>query len=127
MNVYIAHSTNFNFMDELYRPLSESTLSEQYNFTFPHENTGKPYSSRAYFADTCDVVIAEVSYPSTGMGIEIGWADSSSVPIVCMYKKGSVISTSLTAVTKQFAEYTSEADLVEQLAKILPTLQNDTA
>lgn len=34
---------------------------------------------------TCDLMIAEVSLPATGLGIELGWAKAFKVPILCMY------------------------------------------
>ncbi len=35
---------------------------------------------------TCDLVVAEVSTPSLGVGYEIGWACALEKPILCLYR-----------------------------------------
>ncbi len=52
-----------------------------------------------------DLVIAEVSLPATGLGIELGWADYSNTPILCIYEKGSKFSSFLKFITNNFIEY----------------------
>lgn len=34
----------------------------------------------------CDVVIAEVSIPSLGVGYEVGWAAALNKPVLCLYR-----------------------------------------
>lgn len=64
-------------------------------------------------------MIAEVSLPSTGLGIELGWADTFNKPIVCIYKTGSEFSNSLKAISNTFIEYSNTDDLIDRLAKLL--------
>jgi 2'-deoxynucleoside 5'-phosphate N-hydrolase len=37
----------------------------------------------------CDIIVAEVSQPSLGVGYELGMAVSLGKPILCLYKMGS--------------------------------------
>ena len=40
----------------------------------------------------CEVLIAEVSTPSHGVGYEIGYALQLSKPVICIYQKGTTVS-----------------------------------
>lgn len=44
----------------------------------------------------CDVLIAEVSTPSHGVGYEIGYALHQSIPVICLYLKGALVSKMIT-------------------------------
>ncbi len=46
MKVYVAHSTSFNFIEDLYIPLKESALWQQHQFILPHEKSLVVNSSR---------------------------------------------------------------------------------
>lgn len=118
MNIYISHSTSFDFKNELYKPLRETTFTD--TFILPHETSDLQYPVKELFdAKKCNMVIAEVSFPSTGQGIELGWANDRGISIVCFYKKGSVYSRSLTTISDTFIEYTNSADLLEKIKKLL--------
>ncbi|MDD4662162.1 MAG: hypothetical protein PHG24_02685 [Candidatus Pacebacteria bacterium] len=121
MNIYIAHSKDFDFKKELYEPIKKSSLSEDNLFIFPHEREDGFFDSKKFIKDDCDLIIAETSYPSTGLGIELGWANIYNIPIVCFYKKGSKISKSLQVVTDYFFEYSTEDDLIEKINNFLET------
>ncbi len=64
-------------------------------------------------------MIAEVSYPSTGQGIEIGWANASNVPIICIYRSGMGPSGALRFISNQIVEYSSPDDMVAKLRSII--------
>ncbi|MBI4164011.1 MAG: hypothetical protein HY512_04055 [Candidatus Aenigmarchaeota archaeon] len=113
--VYISHSTKFDFKKELYKPLKKP---KGFELIFPHEKSGKVESSKDIIK-TCFALIAEVSNPSHGVGIEIGWADSFGVPIVFIFRKGSKVSPSLKVVSKEFIEYVKIEDILPKLEKIL--------
>jgi 2'-deoxynucleoside 5'-phosphate N-hydrolase len=36
--------------------------------------------------DACDLVVAEVSVPSLGVGYELGWASALKKPVFCLYR-----------------------------------------
>ncbi len=121
MNVYVTHSKHFfDYQKELYEPLENSVLAQNHKFIFPHNENETPFSSKKMMQSKgFDLILAEVSYPATGQGIELGWADAYSIPIVCIYKENAKIAGSLKRITNSFVEYNDHKDLVEKLGKIL--------
>jgi hypothetical protein len=106
MKIYFAHSRNCDFVKDFYEPIRNDERLEKYNIILPHESGGS-YNDREFYNDI-DVFIAEVSYPVTGLGIELGWAsDNPDTAVICVYKSGSKISASLEAVSSDFREYSS--------------------
>jgi hypothetical protein len=120
MKIYISHSRSFDFKKELYEPIRGSGLDEKFEFIYPHEHSDIPYPTRELFQNKgCNLIIAEVSYPATGQGIELGWASMLDIPIVCIYKDGAKISGSLNAVTSKFLMYTSPENMIEDITGVL--------
>ncbi|MFA5947248.1 MAG: hypothetical protein WC813_04490 [Patescibacteria group bacterium] len=118
MVIYIAHSVSFDYQQDLYEPLKKSALAKEHTFVFPHDGAEEFDSKRLLLGD-CDLVIAEVSYPATGVGIELGWADVFEVPIICISKSGTKVAGSLRAVSKTFIEYSTSEELVSKIAENL--------
>lgn len=117
MKIYVGHSSEINFGEELYEPLRNSDLAEKHELVFPHEDSDELFDSRDFLENECDLFIAEVSQPSTGLGIELGWADQFGVPIICLYRESSSPSSSLKAVTDDFREYSDSGELVKIVEK----------
>lgn len=114
MKIYLSHNRAGDFRNDLYAPLTNGLPGHEW--VFPHENNDLPFDSKKLFRNKeCDVVLAEVSEPSTGQGIELGWADCIDIPIICCSKTGSRISQSLYAVTDRFLEYDTVDDLISKL------------
>lgn len=115
MNIYLSHcGGNYDYEDELYEPLKKSDLFRANRFFLPHE----PENADTHATDELkrtDLLVAEVSFPSTGQGIEIGQAKAANIPIVCFYKTGSKISSSLRFVTGNIIEYADASDLLTRL------------
>lgn len=109
MNIYISHSSKYDYIAKIYEPIKNSELSKTNNFFLPHEN--KIINTKDIIS-SYDLVIAEVSLPTTGQGIELGWADYSKIPILCIYEKGANISSSLKLITNQFIEYENIEDMI---------------
>src|ERR1700722_11228744 len=109
MKIYVAHSRAFDFEHELYEPLRNSPLAENHELIFPH--AGAAFSSKELIKDV-DMILAEVSYPSTGEGIELGWADDLNKHIVCVYKKDANISGSLSYLRAEKIVYSDIPDLL---------------
>lgn len=84
IKIYVAHSRSFDFKKELYEPIRKNFLNNEHTFILPHEHSEEPFNSKDYLKDEADLVIAEVSEPSTGLGIELGWADAHQVLIICI-------------------------------------------
>ena len=122
MRIYISHSTDhsYDFRKFLYEPLQASALAREHTLIFPHERdygneprNMKEEIKRAVF------VLAEVSYPSTGMGIELGWANEHDVPILCLYQHGKDYSRALLVVTKHIDHYSGTTEMVEKIEKFI--------
>lgn len=121
MNIYISHASKYNYKDRLYEPIKKLALSKKHNFFLPHENKNLIIKTKDIIANS-DLVIAEVSLPATGQGIELGWAEHFKIDIVCIYEKGASISSSLKFVTNQFIEYENIEDMI---AKINDYIKNN--
>jgi len=113
MRVYVGHPSSINYEEDLYRPLRNSELNDQHTIIFPHEDSDEPFNSKDFLKDKCDIFIAEVSEASTGLGIELGWAEMYDVPIICVYREDSRISSSLTRVSNNIQEYQNTEELVK--------------
>ena len=83
MKIFIAHASSYDYKNELYLLIRKSYLNNEHEIILPIEN-GREVITKEMIK-SCDLVIAEVSYPSTGMGIELGWADIFKIPIYCIY------------------------------------------
>ena len=118
MKIYIGHSKDFDFKKELYEPLRKSSFNQNHEITLPHENSEELFNSKD-FLQNCDLMIAEVSFSGTSLGIEIGWANAFSCPVICIYKKGIKPSSGLKAVSDTCIEYEDSMDLIEKLKEII--------
>ena len=112
MKIYISHSSEYDYINKIYNPIKSSDLIQSNIFFLPHED--KTVNTKDIISK-CDLVIAEVSLPSTGQGIELGWADYTKTPILCMYEKGTKISSSLKYITNEFIEYDSVEDMIKKI------------
>lgn len=121
MNIYIGHSRHSDYVKELYEPIRKSKLNKDHNFIFPHEE-GKPFFWTKEILKECNLMVAEVSYPATGLGIELGYADMYNVPILCIYKTGFKISKSLESITDRFGQYENQKDIIKILEKNINNL-----
>ncbi len=117
MKLYISHASNFDYTNELYSPLRAAFVGE-YELVLPHETNTAGVSTKAVIPE-CDVVVAEVSYPSTGQGIELGWASAANIRIVAIYKKGTKPSSAVNFLTTDIVEYDSKDELVSNIKRLL--------
>jgi nucleoside 2-deoxyribosyltransferase len=72
-----------------------------------------------------DIVVAEVTTPSLGVGYEIGQAESMNKPIICLYRKteGKRLSAMISGNSNvRIFEYSSLEDLVNIFKNNLPHL-----
>ena len=77
MKIQVGHLRKYDFEKELYDPLRQSELWQKHQFLLPHIEGQKPPKSEETLKNM-DVFLVEVSYPSTGLGIEIGFAHHSA-------------------------------------------------
>jgi hypothetical protein len=118
MKIYVGHSKDINYEEELYKPIREFETKTNHTFILPHEKSSNSSNSRSFY-DELDLFIAEVSMPATGLGIELGWAYDSNIPIVCISKKGKKVSGSLKVITNKFYEYETTEELKNLLDLII--------
>lgn len=119
MDIYVAHSTNYDYRAKLYDPIRDSKLDEKHNFILPHEDSDNLFNSKEFLQSQCDLVLAEVSEASTGQGIELGWADLYNIPILCVYETGSTPSGSLKAVSENIKKYQDTDELINTIKDYL--------
>lgn len=116
MKIYLSHSRNFDFQNDLYNPIKVSSLATKYTFVYPHETSEASFPIRQQLDNQeIAVIIAEVSFPSTGQGIELGWASAVNVPIICLYKNGTKPSNSLHTVSAKLLMYTDTQNMIEDI------------
>lgn len=113
MKIYVGHSSSLNYKENLYHNLRNSDLNKEHTIILPHENPEEQFNSKNYLKNKCDVFIAEVSKASTGLGIEIGWADLFKVPIICIHREGSKPSSSIPQITDNIKSYQDSREMVE--------------
>ena len=117
MKIHVVHSNSYDFKNELYTPLRDSNLNSEHQIFLPHE--ADEFIETKDLIKDADVIIAEVSFPATGLGIELGWADAFNKPIICVYKTGSKLSGSLNTISEMFIEYFDSMDLIKQITQAL--------
>lgn len=123
MKVYIAHSKLLNYEENLYQPIRNDESLKKYDIILPHEESSVSYNTREFYKEL-NVVIAEVSFPGTGLGIELGWIYDDGVPIYCVYQKDKKVSSSLKCLTSNFIAYESEKELVDIIKNIIKEIEN---
>ncbi len=121
MKIYIAHSRGFDYTNELYKPIK--SIKTNHEIIFPHDGIGNSNNPRDFY-DSIDLIIAECSYPSTGLGIELGFAFDTKIPIYCLYKNGKKISSSLKSVSNNFYEYSDSKEMINYIVKIITNFKD---
>ena len=71
MRIYISHSSKYDYINKIYNPIKNSDLVKTNTFFLPHEDKNKIVNTKDIISNY-DLVIAEVSLPATGQGIELG-------------------------------------------------------
>ncbi len=118
MKIYFAHSKDFDFKEEYYKPIRNNYKLREHEIFLPHEEEEHSSNSRSFYK-SLDIIIAECSLPATGLGIELGFAYDDKKPIYCLYKKGAKISGSLNSVTNHFYEYDGTDEMIKIINKII--------
>ena len=93
---------------------------DQYNFK-PNEE--KLMMQTAFkVIDSCDLLIAELTTKSIGVGIEIGYAFAKNIPIFYLHKEKAEYSTTASGSANHHISYNNEIDLIKKLNALLPKL-----
>lgn len=129
MNVYFAGSIRGGRLDaDLYNRIihyikkTDNVLTEHVgDLNFQENITDKEIFARdiAWLREA-DIVIAECSSPSHGVGYEIAYAERYNKPIHILYNKDSSLSAMLNGNSNLFIHpYMEESDIYHALNKIL--------
>jgi hypothetical protein len=113
LKVYFSHSRdpNFDYLS-MYSFLGSNFVDIEW--FFPHQKSQDPAPIKEMLlAKRIDLVLAEVSYPSHGQGIELGYADMLSVQIVCIHLSDQKISGSISAISQSILQYKDLDELKE--------------
>jgi len=98
---------------------------------FEFENKLKPeeiFQRDINWLNECDVVIAEISNPSLGVGYEICYALERKIPTLCIYQTGIFISRMIVGNTSsclKLFEYPDEESLYQKLDEFLQCNANN--
>lgn len=121
MKIYVGHSKSLAFKKDLYPVFHELGKELGHTFILPHENSDKAYPSKTILP-TCDLMIADVSLPALGLGIEIGWANMMEVPIVFIHQKENEFSKSIQEVSTTILSYESPVELRQIVKELLSSM-----
>ena len=111
LDIYVTHSSKMDYKNKLYNPLLASKIAKENNLILPRLPQFSSLDTKDILINS-DLLIAEVTYPATGVGIEIGRAEVSGVKIVCLLKKGEKASRSVTRICEDIIEYDSEKEMI---------------
>ena len=113
--IYVGHARDerLNYQEDLYLPLISSLGDDL--VIVPHEKGAEAQINSEEVLPTCHLMIAEVSYPSTGLGLELVWAKHAAVPVLCIYNINCQPSTSVTNYCPDIISYESNVDMVEKV------------
>lgn len=105
MNIYFACSITGGREDEsIYQQLVEKMLEDGHHVPTAHiaesdveemDDRDSPrdiYQRDVEWIEDCDLLVAEVSTPSHGVGYEIGYALQAGKPVLCLYHREKKVS-----------------------------------
>jgi nucleoside 2-deoxyribosyltransferase len=137
MNIYFACSITGGRQDELaYQAIVKDLIAAGHNVPTAHLSQGDAldqesiaipediYTRDINWIEQCQVLIAEVSTPSHGVGYEIAFALCIGKPVLCCYRKGSRVSKMITGNTHPNIFVQSYHSLAEAVA-IVNSFLND--
>ena len=117
--IYFAHPSSINYA-ELYEAILNSAELRPYEFFLPHKEDGGGADSSDIIRSS-DLFIAEVSAPSTGLGIEMGRAEAGGIPILVLSKAGARVSTCFDFIhpTPEKRVYADPLDMAAKISEYL--------
>jgi nucleoside 2-deoxyribosyltransferase len=108
MNIYFACSiTGGRDFEPIYQLITSALLADGHEVPTAHladasvkmlegqVDPGEVYERDTAWIRGCDVLVAEVSTPSHGVGYEVAYALSLGKPVLCVYRQGMPVSKML--------------------------------
>lgn len=121
--IYISHSSKVDYTKEIYEPLSNSAFLKQFKLILPHSEEYIKVDTKEIIFNS-DLFIAEVSLPGTGIGLELGRAESKNIKILCLIKEGIPCNSSVKR-NFQVITYKDTNDMVEKITDYIKKLANN--
>jgi nucleoside 2-deoxyribosyltransferase len=126
MNIYFACSiTGGRSFESVYQFITRTLLEDKHEVPTAHlaesnvmklEKVIEPrdvYRRDTDWIRACDVLIAEVSVPSHGVGYEIGFALEQGKPVLCLSQEGIAVSKMITGNPHPALQVKSYRDVTE--------------
>ena len=138
MNIYFACSiTGGRDFERIYQELTLALLASGHTIPTAHLAESNIMAAEAeisprevYDRDIgwirgCDVLIAEVSVPSHGVGYEIGFALGERKPVLCLYQEGRKVSKMITGNSHPNLEIKSYRSIEDAISLAHEFLRRD--
>ncbi len=135
MNVYFSCSiTGGRNEEKVYQAMVAAMLTAGHEVPTAHlstpevtelEKVAEPveiFTRDMRWLQECDVVVAEVSTPSHGVGYEVALGLTMQKPVLCCYQRGKRVSKIITGNTNptlRVVEYGSEDEAVQAVLQFL--------
>ena len=113
MKIFFSHSSAVDYQTVFYQPIKRSVLFQQHDIILPHD--AADFKDSKPLIQSADLVLAEVSYPSTGQGIELGWANCFDKRVICLHEAVAKPSSALQVITGECLEYQGSEGLITLL------------
>jgi len=130
MNVYFACSiTGGREFESVYRAIVDALTADGHEIPTSHlaqsevmekERVISPrdvYIRDVNWIENCDVLIAEVSVPSHGVGYEIAYALQTGKPAWCLYQDGRKVSKMITGNPHSALQVEPYANVLEAIVR----------
>lgn len=121
MKIYFPHSKQLDY-EQFYAAIRQSSVFSKHTCILPYEKSEKPENTHEIIK-AADLIIAEVSYPGTGLGIELGWAHSFQKRIICIYKYDFHLAGSLKYISEEYISYVDYPELIKKLESHLKKME----
>lgn len=113
-----------DYKRDFYDLVRQSSVYANHDCIFPHETDENSWNDRAFY-QTIDLFVAEISHPSTGLGIELGWASEAGCKIVCVHKADVSPSAAIRSVCQDVMAYKNHDELIALFEKAVISIQLD--
>jgi len=94
--------------------LADSDVMENERILAPKD----VYERDTNWIKNCDVLVAEVSVPSHGVGYEIGFALNIGKPVLCLYHRERRVSKMITGNQNPYLSIRAYSDVQEAISQV---------
>lgn len=124
MQIFLSHSSKYDYVNELYNPIKESSLDKIHKFIYFCEDPNYKEKSSKEIIQESDLIIADISIQSIGVGMEIGWASAQNKPIIMIHRTGVEVRGYMRLHAKDIFEYSSTTELIQKLERAINSIDS---